>query len=73
MYVFDLKDGVTLIDSAIHLASGMYFDVNVYLWAIDSSNNVKALDLNARKCILDTVSTYVNFFFLCSNTCSRIP
>ncbi|CAH1644605.1 unnamed protein product [Spodoptera littoralis] len=33
-----------------------FFDVNIYVWAIDSSSYVKALPLSGRKCILDTVS-----------------
>ncbi|XP_075971051.1 sodium channel protein Nach-like [Anticarsia gemmatalis] len=63
MYVFDRKDKITLIDSFISLTPESYFDVNVYTWAIDSSDNVKALPLASRKCILDNDLKSVGGFY----------
>ncbi|CAD0198089.1 unnamed protein product [Chrysodeixis includens] len=54
LYVYDRKDKVTLLDSFISLTPESYFDVNIYVWAIDSSPSVKALSLSSRKCILET-------------------
>lgn len=38
------------------LTPAAFFDANVYLWAIDSSSYVKALAMDKRQCILDSVS-----------------
>ncbi|XP_050557665.1 uncharacterized protein LOC118280574 [Spodoptera frugiperda] len=54
LYVYDYKEKVTLVDSFFSLTPQSFFDVNIYVWAIDSSSYVKALPLSARKCILDT-------------------
>ncbi|CAB3242816.1 unnamed protein product [Arctia plantaginis] len=54
LYVYDRQDKVTLIDSFINLTPESFFDVNIYTWVIDSSENVKALPLASRKCILET-------------------
>ncbi|XP_021203492.3 sodium channel protein Nach [Bombyx mori] len=51
LYVYDHQDEITLLDSPITLTPGAYFDVNVYLWAIDSSPFVAALPMSVRKCI----------------------
>ncbi|KAJ8732391.1 hypothetical protein PYW07_014990 [Mythimna separata] len=54
MYVFDYKDKVTLVDSYFSLTPESLFDVNINVWAIDSSTYVKALPITSRKCILET-------------------
>ncbi|XP_022835231.1 sodium channel protein Nach-like, partial [Spodoptera litura] len=54
LYVYDYKEKVTLVDSFFSLTPQSFFDVNIYVWAIDSSSYVKALPLSGRKCILDT-------------------
>ncbi|KAH9641823.1 hypothetical protein HF086_005363, partial [Spodoptera exigua] len=54
LYVYDYKEKITLVDSFFSLTPQSFFDVNIYVWAIDSSSYVKALPLSGRKCILDT-------------------
>ncbi|XP_047020529.1 sodium channel protein Nach-like [Helicoverpa zea] len=51
LYVYDYENRVTLVDSYFSLTPESFFDVNVYVWAIDSSTYVKALPLSGRKCI----------------------
>ncbi|XP_061710565.1 uncharacterized protein LOC133520209 isoform X2 [Cydia pomonella] len=54
MYIFDPNNKVTSIDSPISLAPSSYFEVEIEIFAIDSSPEVKALPLKTRKCSLST-------------------
>lgn len=64
LYVFDRKDKITLIDGFTSLTPEAHFDVNVYTWAIDSSDNVKALRVSSRKCTLETVRFFIAFLLI---------
>ncbi|KAL0840009.1 hypothetical protein ABMA28_015336, partial [Loxostege sticticalis] len=46
LYLFDHSDSITLLDSSVTLTATTFYDVNVDVWAIDSSDNVKALSLD---------------------------
>ncbi|XP_063531959.1 uncharacterized protein LOC134742699 [Cydia strobilella] len=54
MYIFDPNNKVTTFDSPISLVSSSYFEVEIGIFAIDSSPEVKALPLKTRKCSLST-------------------
>ncbi|XP_063621698.1 uncharacterized protein LOC134793914 [Cydia splendana] len=54
MFIFDPNNKATVIDSPISLASTSYFEVEIEIFAIDSSPEVKALPLKTRKCSLST-------------------
>ncbi|XP_063821264.1 uncharacterized protein LOC135071402 [Ostrinia nubilalis] len=56
LYLFDHKDSITILDSSITLSASTFYDVNVEVWAIDSSDNVKDLPIGSRKCLLNNVS-----------------
>ncbi|XP_013177638.1 PREDICTED: sodium channel protein Nach-like [Papilio xuthus] len=54
LYVIDKDDKITILDNAITITSGAYFDATITVWLMDSSADVKALSLSNRKCFLDT-------------------
>ncbi|XP_061377914.1 uncharacterized protein LOC133319038 [Danaus plexippus] len=52
LYVFDSQNKLTLLDSSIILTARAYFDINVAVWIIESSEDVRSLSLPNRKCFL---------------------
>lgn len=56
MYVFNPHTSLTIVDSPITISSSEFFDVSIEAWAIDSSDEVKALSVPRRKCLLVSVS-----------------
>ncbi|GBP51190.1 hypothetical protein EVAR_98014_1 [Eumeta japonica] len=55
IFVFNSENGMTMLDSALPVRPRTQVDVTVDVWVIDTSDQVKALAKETRKCILDTV------------------
>ncbi|XP_059047365.1 uncharacterized protein LOC131842815 [Achroia grisella] len=75
LYLFDPQDSISLLDSSIRISPSAYFDVNIDVWAIDSSDYVKELSVKSRKCILETDAIYgTGFYYGCisANIVSRL-
>ncbi|KAL4706234.1 hypothetical protein ACJJTC_013777 [Scirpophaga incertulas] len=69
LYIFDHKDSITFFDSPVFLTALTYYDIDVEVWAIDSSDNVKELPLSVRRCLLDTdMAEGATFFKGCIST-----
>ncbi|CAG9560786.1 unnamed protein product [Danaus chrysippus] len=55
LFVFDLQNKLTLLDTSIMLTARAYFDITVAVWIIESSEDVRTLSLPNRKCFLSEV------------------